>query len=248
MCTASAGTGRAALAGSAPLSGQTPAVRARQRVHGACRHFQREGPVLQHLTPRLITHFNRASNADKVPNASPTAASASSDMYGAAAADACRQLKARLQPFLDKMPCASFKVPRLNFCHVLLARGARLRTLPSGVGPQGPPGLCAVPTPALSPSLTPQEVATAAHQERVDLCAHGFYATPDVTGFGGAVPFNYLCYGGGCHAVLPGMRQLACMGRFVGRRGLEILCCAFSAASAPLSAACHACCALQAPL
>lgn len=85
---------------------------------------------------------------DKVPNASPTAASASSDMYGAAAADACRQLNERLQPFFDKMPGASFK-----------------------------------------------EVATAAHQERVDLCAHGFYATPDVTGFGGAVPFNYLCYG-----------------------------------------------------
>ena len=54
-----------------------------------------------------------------MPNASPTAASASSDMYGAAAADAVRQLKARLQPFFESMPGKTFKVrqalhPRLN--------------------------------------------------------------------------------------------------------------------------------------
>lgn len=36
----------------------------------------------------------------------------------------------------------------------------------------------------------------AAYLERVDLCAHGFYAVPDITGFGGPRPFNYLCYGG----------------------------------------------------
>lgn len=41
-----------------------------------------------------------------------------------------------------------------------------------------------------------QEVVNAAYLERVDLSAHGFYATPDVTGFGGNYPFNYLCYGG----------------------------------------------------
>lgn len=65
-----------------------------------------------------------------------------------------------------------------------------------------------LPAPAAAtrqptPALMSQEVATAAHQERVDLCAHGFYATPDVTGFGGAVPFNYLCYGGCCQACTP---------------------------------------------
>ena len=32
--------------------------------------------------------------------------------------------------------------------------------------------------------------------DRVDLSAHGFYATPDVTGFGGNRPFNYFTYGG----------------------------------------------------
>ena len=45
-----------------------------------------------------------------MPNASPTAASASSDMYGAAAADACRQLNERLAPFKEKMPGATFQV------------------------------------------------------------------------------------------------------------------------------------------
>ena len=51
-----------------------------------------------------------APPTDKVPNASPTAASASSDMYGAAAADACRQLNARLAPFREKLPGKGFKV------------------------------------------------------------------------------------------------------------------------------------------
>lgn len=37
----------------------------------------------------------------------------------------------------------------------------------------------------------------AAYLERIDLSAHGFYATPDITGFGGDRPFNYLCYGKG---------------------------------------------------
>ena len=41
-----------------------------------------------------------------------------------------------------------------------------------------------------------QEVVLAAYLERTDLSAHGFYSTPDVTGFGGNFPFNYLCYGG----------------------------------------------------
>jgi xanthine dehydrogenase/oxidase len=38
-------------------------------------------------------------------------------------------------------------------------------------------------------------VVQAAYMERVDLSAHGFYATPEISGFGGARPFNYLTYG-----------------------------------------------------
>ena len=35
----------------------------------------------------------------------------------------------------------------------------------------------------------------AAHLSRVDLSAHGFYKTPDITGFGGTRPFSYFTYG-----------------------------------------------------
>ena len=35
----------------------------------------------------------------------------------------------------------------------------------------------------------------AAHLARVDLSAHGFYSTPDITGFGGDRPFSYFTYG-----------------------------------------------------
>lgn len=89
------------------------------------------------------------TSTDKVPNASPTAASASSDLYGAAAADACRQLNERLAPFR------------------------------ATAGPQ-----------ALM-----KDIASAAYMQRIDLCAHGFYATPNITGAGGDRPANYFCYG-----------------------------------------------------
>ena len=46
---------------------------------------------------------------DKVPNASPTAASASSDLYGAAVADACRQINERLSIYRTKLKGKSFK-------------------------------------------------------------------------------------------------------------------------------------------
>lgn len=36
---------------------------------------------------------------DKIPNASPTAASMGSDIYGEAALNAARELNARLQPY-----------------------------------------------------------------------------------------------------------------------------------------------------
>ncbi|KAK9866817.1 hypothetical protein WJX84_005780, partial [Apatococcus fuscideae] len=91
---------------------------------------------------------------DKVPNSSPTAASASSDLYGSATADACRQLNERLAPFRETMPGASFA-----------------------------------------------ELAKAAYLQRVDLSAHGFYITPDITGFGGVRPFNYFTYGACCAEV-----------------------------------------------
>lgn len=91
---------------------------------------------------------------DKVPNSSPTAASASSDMYGSATADACAQLNARLKPYRERRPDSSFT-----------------------------------------------ELINAAYLDRVDLSAHGFYATPDITGFGDEMPFNYFTYGAACSEV-----------------------------------------------
>ncbi len=48
--------------------------------------------------------FISETSTDKVPNASPTAASASSDMYGGAVLDAVQQLNARLAPYREKAP------------------------------------------------------------------------------------------------------------------------------------------------
>ncbi|KAF3772001.1 Xanthine dehydrogenase 1 [Nymphaea thermarum] len=52
--------------------------------------------------------FISETSTDKVPNASPTAASASSDMYGAAVLDACEQIKARMKPMALKNKHKSF--------------------------------------------------------------------------------------------------------------------------------------------
>ncbi|MQM12725.1 hypothetical protein Taro_045645, partial [Colocasia esculenta] len=51
----------------------------------------------------LSSVFISETSTDKVPNASPTAASASSDMYGAAVLDACEQIKSRMQPIASRL-------------------------------------------------------------------------------------------------------------------------------------------------
>jgi xanthine dehydrogenase/oxidase len=105
--------------------------------------------VAQDLGVPLSSVHIAETATDKVPNASPTAASASSDMYGAAAADACAQLNARLAPYKEK----------------------------------------------LGPNATFLEIVQAAYFDRTDLSAHGFYSTPDITGFGGNRPVNYFTFG-----------------------------------------------------
>lgn len=42
---------------------------------------------------------------------------------------------------------------------------------------------------------------SAAYFDRVDLSAHGFYITPEITGFGGDFPFNYFTFGASCTEV-----------------------------------------------
>lgn len=62
----------------------------------------------QDLGVPLESVYIAETATDKVPNSSPTAASASSDMYGSATADACAQLNQRLQPYKERRPDASF--------------------------------------------------------------------------------------------------------------------------------------------
>ncbi|PKA53604.1 Xanthine dehydrogenase [Apostasia shenzhenica] len=56
----------------------------------------------------ITSVFISETSTDKVPNSSPTAASASSDMYGAAVLDACEQIKARMKPISDRNQHTSF--------------------------------------------------------------------------------------------------------------------------------------------
>lgn len=56
----------------------------------------------------LSSVFISETSTDKVPNSTPTAASASSDMYGAAVLDACEQIKARMEPIASKRNFSSF--------------------------------------------------------------------------------------------------------------------------------------------
>jgi xanthine dehydrogenase/oxidase len=52
----------------------------------------------QELGVQMDSIFIAETSSDKVPNASPTAASAGSDLYGESTLDACRQISERLKP------------------------------------------------------------------------------------------------------------------------------------------------------
>ena len=100
--------------------------------------------------------FIAETSTDTVPNSSPTAASASSDLYGMAVLLAAKQLEERLRPVREK----------------------------------------------LGPEAAFREITEAAYFQQIDLCAHGFYKTPDIFMDWDAakegvpqLPFNYFCYG-----------------------------------------------------
>ncbi|XP_048444791.1 xanthine dehydrogenase 1-like isoform X2 [Pyrus x bretschneideri] len=56
----------------------------------------------------LSSVFISETSTDKVPNASPTSASASSDIYGAAVLDACEKIKACMKPIASQKNFSSF--------------------------------------------------------------------------------------------------------------------------------------------
>ncbi|GBG80495.1 hypothetical protein CBR_g30957 [Chara braunii] len=65
----------------------------------------------------LSSVFISETSTDKVPNASPTAASASSDLYGGAVMDACQQLNARMQPVKNRFPPGTSLGVIADACH-----------------------------------------------------------------------------------------------------------------------------------
>ncbi|KAK4608374.1 hypothetical protein RGQ29_001974 [Quercus rubra] len=65
----------------------------------------------------LSSVFISETSTDKVPNSSPTAASASSDIYGSAVLDACEQIKARMAPIASEHNFDSF-AKLANACYM----------------------------------------------------------------------------------------------------------------------------------
>jgi xanthine dehydrogenase large subunit len=114
-----------------------------------------------------------ATRTDKVPNTSATAASASTDLNGAAVRNACEQLRAGLA----QVAARGFRVEPED---VVFSDGR--------VSP--------ISDPSLAVSFA--EVVAQAYLERVPLFASGYYRTPDLhydraTGQGN--PFHYYAYG-----------------------------------------------------
>jgi xanthine dehydrogenase/oxidase len=135
--------------------------------------------------PLSAVRVAAATRTDAVPNASPTAASASSDLYGGAVADACRQLMGRLRPYLLKAAAEAAS----SAATAAAAAAAATTTVEENKKPR----------PAAPPSASTFPVwkaaVAAAYAERVDLCAHGFYSTPGLGGWGSGAPFAYCSFG-----------------------------------------------------
>jgi xanthine dehydrogenase large subunit len=110
-----------------------------------------------------------ATDTDKVPNTSATAASSGSDLNGMAVLDACTQIKARITAHLTE----KFGTPKINFCDGTVYIGD-------------------------DHTLTFAEAANSAYMARVPLSATGYYKTPDITwdrAAGRGTPFFYFAYG-----------------------------------------------------
>lgn len=120
------------------------------------------------------------TSTEKNNNTSPTAASAGTDLNGAAAVDACERLRTRLAAVAAGM----LKVDPANIC---FADGRVFATTDA------------------AKSLTFRELCCEAYEQRISLGERGFYATPGVdfdrqTGKG--TPFLYFTNGVACAEVL----------------------------------------------
>jgi xanthine dehydrogenase large subunit len=113
------------------------------------------------------------TRTDKVPNTSPTAASASTDLNGAAIRHACTRIKTRLTPIAAKLLECEDTAVRFESGVVSDAGGLR-------------------------PPISFTSVVEAAYRHRVSLFAQGYYRTPEIhfdarsaTGR----PFYYYAFG-----------------------------------------------------
>jgi xanthine dehydrogenase large subunit len=136
--------------------------------------------VVQVLADELQIDVGRirvtATSTGKVPNTSATAASSGTDLNGMAAADAARQIKARL---------VAFAAERWQ------TTPDRVRFVPNHVEIDGR----RVPFP---------DLVREAYQARVQLSAAGFYKTPKIhwdRARGRGRPFYYYAYGAACAEV-----------------------------------------------
>ena len=112
------------------------------------------------------------TRTDKVPNTSATAASAGTDLNGAAVVDACAQIRERL---------ATPWPPACSACDAVGRCGSMAARCRAAGG--------AVPFAA---------VCEAAYLQRVPLFAQGFYRTPGIhfdPATGRGQPFHYFAYG-----------------------------------------------------
>lgn len=133
--------------------------------------------VADELGVPLTAIHHGATRTDKVPNSSPTAASASSDLNGMAARNAALTLRSRLAAFLtEQFKCSTVDI---HFANGFVQIGAE--------------------------TLSFADVVRAAYQARIQLSASGFYKTPkldwDKARKNGR-PFYYFVWGAACSEVM----------------------------------------------
>jgi xanthine dehydrogenase large subunit len=113
-----------------------------------------------------------STRTDKVPNTSATAASAGTDLNGAAVADACSELESGLAQVACALLHCDFEAVQFSQ-GLVFPKGEQQRAIPFA------------------------KVCEAAYRQRVPLFAHGYYKTPDIhydPKIGQGEPFHYFAY------------------------------------------------------
>jgi xanthine dehydrogenase molybdopterin-binding subunit B len=154
------------------------------------------------------------TSTDKVPNTSATAASASTDMNGAAVKNACDILRARLAPvaqklFGEKTGATSHEKPKPSFSSLVpIGGGGRGGGARSRDSTGKPSSGNSIPAEAIQfrdgfavcgdIKIPFAEIVQRAYFERISLSSTGYYRTPDIHWdrvAGRGKPFHYFAYG-----------------------------------------------------